>query len=323
MSKKTIRITDNLIASYLDGNTDAVETMAVLKAVSEDPGLKEYIEFASQLDQGCASDGEQLPLTSLAAGGVKDNLCAVRCELYVMRRFRISATESELVESASLNGWLQSGGVALHNIGRLCSSKGLSVARRFDASINDIDEALNNGLEVLAMVDEGELGGDEEFERLEDDIVGGKPDHTVVVLAIDKDADELIIYNPASGEMPLNVPRAKFENAWADSRNYMVTITTKEKRADLYRPAPIDVADVELSPELLELREAMAENAHEIWAAGRMAEGWKYGPKRDDTQKLHPDLLPYSDLPDSEKEYDRQTAMNTIRLLRKLGYEVG
>lgn len=322
MSKKKIFITDNLIASFLDGNTDVVETMSVLDAAAEDSELEEYIEFAGQLDRGCQISNSALPITCYAAGEVRDNLCDIRCELYVMRRFNISASEEELVEWASSNKWLRDSGVALHNIGKLCSEKGLSVTRRFNASVNDIKDALDNGLEVLVMVDGGELDGDEEFEKMEDEIVGGLPDHTVAVLAIDDDEGELIIYNPASGEIPVNVPRKRFEDSWEDSKNFMVTITTKEKRIGLYKPEPIDVEDVELSPELLELRDAMAENAHEVWAAGRMAEGWKYGPKRDDELKLHPDLLPYSDLPDSEKEYDRETAMKTIMLLKKLGYDI-
>ena len=89
-----------------------------------------------------------------------------------------------------------------------------------------------------------------------------------------------------------------------------------------YIPQPIDVSDVELPAVLEPLREAIAENIHEVWAASRMKEGWTYGPTRDDKLKKHPDLLPYSELPDSEKEYDRATAMNTIKLVLKLGFEI-
>lgn len=89
-----------------------------------------------------------------------------------------------------------------------------------------------------------------------------------------------------------------------------------------YIPKPIDLSDVELTENLNELREAIAENAHEIWAANRQAEGWSYGPQRDDAKLLHPDMVPYSQLPESEKKYDREMAMKTIKLLKKLGYDL-
>ena len=89
-----------------------------------------------------------------------------------------------------------------------------------------------------------------------------------------------------------------------------------------YVPKPIDLSDVELTEDLNELREAIAENAHEIWAENRQAEGWTYGPQRDDQLKQTPDMVPYSQLPEGEKEYDRKMAMKTIKLLKKLGYDL-
>jgi ryanodine receptor 2 len=75
-----------------------------------------------------------------------------------------------------------------------------------------------------------------------------------------------------------------------------------------------------LSDELLALTEKLAENTHDVWAKGRIEQGWKYGKTRDDDNKLHPCLIPYSELPESEKEYDRNTALETIKLIYKLGY---
>lgn len=88
----------------------------------------------------------------------------------------------------------------------------------------------------------------------------------------------------------------------------------------VYKPAPLDLSDVVLPESLIELTEAIAENTHEVWSWNRMNEGWTYGPERDDRKKEHPDLIPYSELPESEKAYDRATAMNTIKLIVKLGY---
>ena len=89
-----------------------------------------------------------------------------------------------------------------------------------------------------------------------------------------------------------------------------------------YTPHPIDLSGVDLPPELCELQEAIAENAHEVWAENRLREGWSYGPRRDDLLKQTPNLVPYAALPDAEKHYDRVLAMNTIKLLIRLGYEI-
>ncbi|OUO18396.1 Ryanodine receptor Ryr [Alistipes sp. An31A] len=89
-----------------------------------------------------------------------------------------------------------------------------------------------------------------------------------------------------------------------------------------YTPAPLDTRDVELPKELDELIEWMARNVHEVWAQGRIAEGWTYGEQRDDKQKTHPCLVPYEELPDAEREYDRQTAVQTLKLILKLGFKI-
>ena len=90
----------------------------------------------------------------------------------------------------------------------------------------------------------------------------------------------------------------------------------------MYTPKPIKTDDVVLSEDLLELTEKLAENTHEVWAEGRVNDGWEYGPKRDDIAKENPCLVPYSELPESEKEYDRNTALETLKLIIKLGYSV-
>lgn len=90
----------------------------------------------------------------------------------------------------------------------------------------------------------------------------------------------------------------------------------------MYKPQPIDTSNVILSADILELTEKIAENVHEVWAAGRIAEGWTYGEKRDDANKKTPCLVPYSELSDSEKEYDRNTALETLKLIVALGYRI-
>lgn len=89
-----------------------------------------------------------------------------------------------------------------------------------------------------------------------------------------------------------------------------------------YQPHPINTKDIELSEEMKSLTEQLAENVHEVWSAGRIADGWQYGAQRDDERKLHPCLVPYDQLPESEKEYDRNTAIQTIKTILKLGYKI-
>ena len=89
-----------------------------------------------------------------------------------------------------------------------------------------------------------------------------------------------------------------------------------------YIPKPIDTGDIHLPEELLALTEIIAENVHEVWAAGRIAEGWTYGEKKDADKKTTPLLIPYDELPESEKEYDRNTALETIKMIMKIGYRI-
>ena len=102
----------------------------------------------------------------------------------------------------------------------------------------------------------------------------------------------------------------------------MDKINDKESIAKTYSPAPLDLSDITLPESLTELTEAIAENTHEIWSQSRLKEGWTYGPERNDPLLKHPGLLPYSYLSEIEKEYDRATAMNAIKLIVKLGYKI-
>ena len=89
-----------------------------------------------------------------------------------------------------------------------------------------------------------------------------------------------------------------------------------------YIPQPIDTKDVVLPEELNNLVEAMAKNVHEVWAQSRMEQGWTYGAERNDALKQHPCLIPYEDLPEVEKAYDRDTALETLKLITKLGFKI-
>ena len=89
-----------------------------------------------------------------------------------------------------------------------------------------------------------------------------------------------------------------------------------------YKPKPIDTSNIQLSPEILKLTEKIAKNAHNTWAAQRIKDGWKYGRKRNDAKKEHQCLVPYHKLPESEKEYDRMVAMETLKAIIAMGYRI-
>ena len=89
-----------------------------------------------------------------------------------------------------------------------------------------------------------------------------------------------------------------------------------------YVPQPMDTSDIQLPDELNVLIEQMAKNVHEVWAESRIAQGWSYGEERNDTLKHHPCLVPYEELPEVEKAYDRDTALGTLKLISKLGFKI-
>lgn len=89
-----------------------------------------------------------------------------------------------------------------------------------------------------------------------------------------------------------------------------------------YVPQPLDTTDIHLPEELTPLIEQMAKNVHEVWAQSRIAQGWTYGEERNDALKHHPCLVPYEDLPEIEKAYDRDTALGTLKLISKLGFTI-
>jgi ryanodine receptor 2 len=89
-----------------------------------------------------------------------------------------------------------------------------------------------------------------------------------------------------------------------------------------YQPRPIDTTHVALPSDVQQLTEKLAEHAHDVWARGRLAQGWTYGPRRDDAQKQHPCLVPYAKLPESEQVHDRDAAVQTLKAIVALGYRI-
>lgn len=89
-----------------------------------------------------------------------------------------------------------------------------------------------------------------------------------------------------------------------------------------YTPRPIDTSAVRLPPELDALLERLARNTHEVYAAGRIAEGWRHGPERNDARRENPTLVPYEDLSEAEKDYDRRMVGEVLKVILALGYRI-
>lgn len=265
---------------------------------------------------------EQLERIARLATTSDGSMCAIKCEEFILHVFGIHKTVEELRILASSKGWLKDDGVEMLDLGAIPEYYGLTVNKRAPADLDSILQAIDSGEQVIVAVDGGELIGNPAEEIAEDVLAGGVADHCVVVLSVSSQENSITLYDPAFGVIPLTVSMNVFLDAWNDSNNYMVVIKRKDMQQKTYTPHPVDLGDIELTPQLEQLREAIAENAHEVWAAGRIKEGWTYGPERDDKLKKHPDLIPYSELPDGEKQYDRETAMNTIKLVIKLGYDL-
>ena len=301
-------ISDELLAAYLEGGTNDAEVLEVLNALKTDPELRETLGIALRLNEAESHSYDVLPMMRLAAES-GDNICSVLCEAFILHRRGVMFVEKELLEIARNHHWLKTEGAPLHSIGQLLSHYDLMVTRKYDATLEDISKALSVDNDVIAVVDRDKLYQLDDGEDA--------PNHAVVVRSIHQGFVSL--FDPSGQNTVVKVPSSSFVDAWKESHHYMVRVL---QSVDDYEPQPINLDEIQLTDELLELREAIAENAHDVWATARIQEGWSYGPERNDTLKKHPDLIPYSALPDSEKEYDRLMALYTIKLVKKLGFEI-
>ena len=309
------QISDELLAAFLDGNTNAEDTMRVLNAAEQDMELQEIIRIASEVDEDMAITIKPtiIPMTAMAAKKKETYLCDIECEEFVLHQFGIEVTHKSLLDTAYKNCWLKDKGMPLYNIGRLLEKNNLPVSRRYNSHIEEVVRLLSAGNQLIAVVDDTLLGNAQSS-------ANQHPNHAVAISSISVETDEIILFNPNTDEELTKYSISSFMEAWRQSNNYLVVINTTDRF--IYEPSPIGLDDVELSEDLSELQEAIAENAHEIWAKNRRDQGWSYGPERNDQKKETPDMIPYCNLPESEKLYDREMAMQTLKLVKKLGFEI-
>lgn len=310
MANKEEHISDELLAAFLEGNTTEQESLQVLHAMKSDKELQEVLDISLKTGFDDIQFGsEMLPMLQNAAQS-GENICGVLCQMFILHRRGLPYNQEWLLNVARRNNWLKPEGTPLYCLGNLLSFSGLLLTRKYDSSFEDIQNALRKDYDVVVGVDREKLYTEEvDLEDL--------TNHAVVVTHVDDDA--VNIFDPYQEPFLVRIPKGDFLNAWKESHNYMIQIL---QSVDEYEPHPINVDNIPLDGDLEELQEAIAENAHDVWAEARIKEGWTYGKKRDDANKKHPDLVPYTALPDSEKEYDRIMAFNTIKLVKKLGFEI-
>lgn len=311
-------ISDELLAAFLDGNTNAEDTMRVLKAAEQDEELCELIRIVSEVDEDMAgrksAKVKELPMTAMAARKKESYLCDIECEEFVLHQLGIETTHKSLLDEAYRNCWLRDKGMPLYNIGRLLEKNNLAVCRRYDSSMDDVVRWLEHGDQLIAVVDNTML------DPATHNNSQTYPNHAVAICSVSVTSNEITLFNPYTEEELTTYPLPLFLKAWKQSNHYLVVVNTTDQFA--YEPYPIRLDDVSLDDDLIELQEAIAENAHEIWAKTRTDQGWSYGPERNDQKKETPDMVPYCNLPESEKLYDREMAMQTLKLVKKLGFEI-
>lgn len=140
-----------------------------------------------------------------------------------------------------------------------------------------------------------------------------------VVVKVSQITDMVELYVPTYSDIRA-FPIAVFVEAWEMTGGICITAFSSDDKT--YRPMLLDLKHIELPEDIEELREAIAENAHDMWALERQSEGWTYGPKRDDRILETPDMVPYVQLPESEKQYGRIMAEDTLKLIIALGYKL-
>jgi hypothetical protein len=308
MEYKNNNISDEELAAYLDGNATSDEISKVISALGNNSEVSEILALSAKIDSDVAEENVKLlPMLSLAAAN-QEKLCSFECETFILGHLNYDVDHWSLLEVAKANNWVREGGTPLYCVGRLLELKGMHVERKYDTTIKQLEKAVDSGKHVIVVVDKNVIDGRNGTEP---------PSYHAIYVTWVENGD--VEYLNLETLLDAYIKRDTFLKAWKCSGNYMVAAS---KEVDKYNPQPINVEDVDLDENLLELTEAIAENAHDIWARARVDEGWTYGDVRNDELKLHPDLVPYALLSDSEKEYDRIMAMNTLRLVRRLGFDI-
>lgn len=227
-------ISESMVAAFLEGAASNEDTLLILNELPNSVELQEIISIALEVDQDLAlgfnpeevlkrrCNEDELLNTAFAASTMRGNLCCWLCERHILSKHNIAFEEDKILETAKNNLWYSEEGTKFSNIGKCLQHLGAEVEQRFNCNIQDINDALKAGKDIIVAVDGGELLGDRWAEIMEDIFDGEKPDHSVVVLSCDSN-NSVTIYDPNSKNETDTYPIEQFLDAWDDSKRFMVT----------------------------------------------------------------------------------------------------
>ena len=309
------------------GAVSEKEMAGILFEIANDPQMEEYVvtrKRVNYMEEMEADYGSFIPASSMAADD-GTNLCDFECEQFVLKSLGVDIEEHSLVKEAKMNYWLTDLGTPLYNMGKLMERNGLYVERTYDGCIDDLVTALRE-FKVIVVVNGNLLSG--ENDDMPDFCREANPNHAVVVLSVTKEDGKVILFNPANdkvGEYSL-YDLDLFVRAWHDSRNYMVKARIKKDLYE-YNPQPMDLSSISINEELEQLIEMISAEVHDVWARDKKIKvpGIKYAPVNEDgsdKENCSHFLLPYEMMSDEDKDNDRKMVLQTIKLLKRLGYRL-
>lgn len=315
-------ITKEDVNDFLNGNLSTQETLNVLEAMAFDSSIEEHVVSSQRMNYARQQDidyGSFLPIRKMAADD-GNNLCDFQCESYLLRKHGKDISDVSLAEEAKRNYWLSNMGTPLYNMGKLLESNGLLVNRVYDADIDKLCRILEKNDAIVV------VNGSKLFSTEGDPFSDDNPNHAVVVLSVNKEKGEVELFNPSTGNEKDVYSLSLFEDAWSESKNYLVLVREKGYENE-YIPRPIDVSNVSLTADLLELIDTIAENAHNVWAEEKLRNNpdLKYAPLDKDGHEVkgcNHFFRPYAELSKEDKKPDVDMAVNTIKLLKRLGYRL-
>lgn len=250
------RISDELLAAYLDGNTSPIENLFVEGSLSSDAGILEASDILSDMTMFSQIDNfndvfsdfglsdifsQPISIETNTYNEVMDtnemvpdiqqqypDSCAIKSQQIILNEFGIDVNEDQLVQFSYEQGWYNADGTgtAAGDVGNLLETANIPVTRQEDANVFNLVSELSQGHKVIVGVDSEELWGNKFMAWLKDFFMGDTPDHALVVAGIDTSDPNnvmVIVDDPGSGEYHKAYPLDQFMDAWSDAQCYMVS----------------------------------------------------------------------------------------------------
>lgn len=228
---------ENLLARFIEGTLSGEDLQYVKTHIESCPDCNEMVLLAMEMNASFNGEYREMPEPEIVpafAAQADRKLCALYVEQYVLQQLGISVSMEELLTIAKQNKWIKHQGVQFKNIGKLLEYHSVQVERKTDASLADLQKALDKGNLVIVGVDSGELFAQTRLKKLAEEIEDWFDEHADHVLLVKSlhltndtyDIAELININ-GEGERNFSVPVSKFLDAWEDSGRFMVLVLTK------------------------------------------------------------------------------------------------